>query len=56
MEIDSISLSLFVVFNNMLNKRGLQPELEVVNAERDISRLFHMTRLSRIYHFADQGA
>ena len=55
-EIDSISLSLFVVFNNMLCKRGPEPDLEIVGANRDITRLFHMTRLSRIYHFADQGA
>ncbi len=55
-EIDSISLSLFVVFNNMLKKRGLEPELEIVNAQRDIARLFHMTRLSRFYRFPGQGA
>ena len=55
-EIDSISLSIFVVFNNMLNKRGIEPELEIVGASPDISRLFHMTRLSRIYRIAEQGA
>lgn len=55
-EIDSISLSLFVVFNNMLEKRGVRARLEITGAGHDIVRLFHMTRLSRVYAIPEQGA
>ena len=51
-DIDSIGLSLFVVFANMVQNRVEGAQLEVVGANKDIANLFEMTRLSRIYKLA----
>ena len=47
--VDSVALSIFVVFANMVGKKEKDPVLEVVNASDDIRDMFHLTRLSRIY-------
>lgn len=53
-DIDSVSLSVFICFANML-KQGDQTGLEVVNANKDIVNLFKMTRLDSIYKIVECG-
>lgn len=48
-DIDSITLSIFVIFSNTLGKSGKDTELEVVGAARDIVNMFQLTRLDRSY-------
>ena len=48
-EIDSIGLSLFIVFANMVRRRSANAELEVVNVIPEVAKLFHMIRLTRIF-------
>ncbi len=48
-EIDSISLTLFVVFVKMLGKREGAPELEIVHCNDNIQKLFTLTRLDAHY-------
>lgn len=48
-DIDSVALSIFVIFANMVAKRDDEGVLEVINANEDIREMFHLTRLSRIY-------
>ncbi len=48
-EIDSLSLTLFVVFVKMLMKQGGRPDLEIVNSGGNLRKLFAMTRLDEHY-------
>jgi len=48
-DVDSIGLSLFVIFSNMAQQKSSDIQLEIVNANQDITNLFQMTRLNRIY-------
>jgi len=48
-DIDSIVLSLFVVFSNMINDRFSNSELEIINANPDVLNLFYMTYLNKVY-------
>ncbi len=48
-EIDSISLTLFVVLIKTLEQAGRKAVLEIVNADENIANLFRMTRLDRHY-------
>lgn len=50
-DMDSISLTVFVVFANMLAKRNIDSEITVVNGGENIKSLFDMTRLDRHYRF-----
>lgn len=50
-DIDSITLSIFVVFSNMLDKQEGDGELEVENANSDIEDVFTLTRLNNKYRF-----
>ena len=52
-DIDSIGLSLFIVFANMARRRFLDVELEIVNASKEIASLFHMIRLTRTYRVVE---
>jgi len=52
-DVDSIGLSLFVIFSNMARKQSKDIQLEIVNANQDIVNLFQMTRLNRIYQFVE---
>jgi len=52
-DVDSIGLSLFVIFSNMAKKKSSQIQLEIVNANQDIVNLFQMTRLNRIYEIIE---
>lgn len=54
-DIDSITLSIFVVFSNMLDKQEGGGLLEVVGANSDIEDVFNLTRLNNKYRFI-QGA
>ncbi|MBU1249135.1 MAG: ATP-binding protein [Proteobacteria bacterium] len=51
MDIDSITLSIFVVFSNMLEKKGEEYALEIVAANADIEDVFNLTRLNNKYSF-----
>jgi anti-anti-sigma factor len=48
-DIDSIGLSLFVIFSNLAQKKFSNIGFEIINANQDIINLFQMTRLNRIY-------
>ncbi len=48
-EIDSVSLTLFVVLVKMLMKKEMAPELEIVNSSENIQKLFNLTRLDGHY-------
>ena len=51
-DMDSIILSLFVIFSNMVRDNHQNSILEIVNANQDIVSLFQMTRLDRIYQIS----
>jgi anti-anti-sigma factor len=53
-DIDSVALSIFVIFANMVAKRDEDNLLEVVNASEDIREMFHLTRLSRVYSVIEE--
>lgn len=48
-EIDSVSLTLFVVLAKMLMKKGMTAELEILNCNDNIRKLFTLTRLDGHY-------
>lgn len=48
-DIDSVSLSVFICFANILNRQNNLARLEIANANKDIVNLFKMTRMDRIY-------
>ncbi|MBF0496749.1 MAG: ATP-binding protein [Deltaproteobacteria bacterium] len=48
-DIDSVSLSVFILFAKMLTKQKTPAELVIVNANRDLVNLFQMTRLNKAY-------
>jgi len=48
-DVDSIGLSLFVIFSNLAKKKSPNIGLEMINANQDINNLFQITRLNRIY-------
>jgi len=52
-DVDSIGLSLFVIFSNMAKNQFSNIALEIVNANQDIVNLFQMTRLNRIYEIIE---
>ncbi len=52
-EIDSIGLSLFIVFANMVRRQSQDAQLEIINTTKEITKLFHMIRLTRIYRIPD---
>lgn len=48
-DLDSISLSVFVVFSTMLSKGEADWDLEVTNANADLRNLFQLTRLDKSF-------
>lgn len=48
-EVDSVSLTLFVVFVKTLNQRGIGGELTIAHTSENIRKLFRMTRLDQYY-------
>lgn len=48
-EIDSVSLTLFVVFVKTLSQRGIDGELIIGHTSENIRKLFRMTRLDQYY-------
>jgi len=48
-DIDSRSLSIFIVFSKMLKKKDQSGTLEIINANNDLINLFKMTGLDSIY-------
>ncbi|KPA17954.1 Anti-sigma-factor antagonist [Candidatus Magnetomorum sp. HK-1] len=48
-DVDSIGLSLFVIFSNMAKKESDDVQLEIVRAKQEVIHLFQVTRLNRIY-------
>lgn len=48
-DIDSISLTLFVVFVKMLAKLEVDAQLEIINSNDNLLNLFSMTRLDQYY-------
>ena len=52
-DVDSIGLSLFVIFSNQAQQRFSDIKLEIINANQDIINLFQMTRLNRIYELSE---
>lgn len=52
-DIDSISLSVFITLVKLLLKKGVEPQLELINASQEIANLFRMTGLNRNYLIYD---
>lgn len=48
-DIDSVGLSILIIFSKMLDKKGSDKQLVIVNAVKPMIELFHMTRLDKIY-------
>jgi len=48
-DIDSVALSVMIIFSKMLSKKNGKTELEIVNAEKGLASLFRMTRMDRLY-------
>ncbi len=48
-DIDSVSLTLFVVFVKMIDKRNLAADLTIRNCNDNIENLFNMVRLDKYY-------
>lgn len=48
-DIDSIALSIFVIFSNMVSEKFPDEKPELLNAHEDIVNLFRMTRLDQKY-------
>lgn len=48
-DIDSISLSLLITFSKMLKDKFEDAELEIINANSDLTSLFTLTKLHKIY-------
>jgi len=55
-DIDSVSLSVFVVFIKMAAKKDLVLDTEIVNMDEDLVSLFKMTRLDRHYRICTSEA
>ncbi len=51
-DIDSVILSIFVIFSNMVSDRHPNAELKIINAGKDIINLFRMTHLDDSYHIS----
>ncbi len=49
-DIDSVSITRFIVLAKMLSKQGLEAELEIVNSNDNLANLFGMIRLDKHYH------
>ncbi len=52
-DIDSISLSIFIVFAKMVEKEESQAQLRIINASSDIVNMFQLTRLDRTYQVSN---
>ncbi len=48
-DIDSVALSVMIIFAKMLQKQGGKSRLEIVNPRQGIADLFHLTRMDRTY-------
>lgn len=48
-DIDSVSLSVLIMFARTLSAKESTGKLQVVNMNRDLQDLFHMTRMDQIY-------
>lgn len=53
-DIDSVSLSVLIIFARTLTSKEREGGLEVVNMNRDLQDLFHMTRMDQIYNIVQQ--
>ncbi|MCP4347497.1 MAG: STAS domain-containing protein [Desulfobacterales bacterium] len=54
-DIDSVALSVLIVFAKMLGKKNTKSELEIINAEKGLRDLFHMTRMNKIFKVRSGG-
>lgn len=48
-DIDSVSLSVLIIFARTLSSQEEKRQLEVVNMSRDLQELFHMTRMDQLF-------
>jgi len=48
-DIDSVGLSIFIIFAKMLDKQDAEKQLVIINAIKPMIELFNMTRLDKIY-------
>lgn len=51
-DMDSVILSIFVIFSDMVSERFPDAELKIINANKDIANLFRMTHLDDAYHIS----
>ncbi|MEZ4528134.1 MAG: ATP-binding protein [Desulfobacterales bacterium] len=57
-DVDSVGLSLLIIFSKMLDKKGGEKRLEILNPRKSLENLLRMTRIDRIYRVVseEQGA
>jgi len=48
-DIDSVGLSIFVIFSNMIREKYSNIDLEIINAGTDIKNLLRVTHLDEVY-------
>lgn len=51
-DIDSVALSIFVIFSNMTREKFPDTELEITNTSHDIANLIRMTNLNEVYRLS----
>ena len=49
-DIDSMGLSIFVIFSNMIKEKFSNAGLEIINASRDIKNLLKVTHIDEVYN------
>lgn len=54
-DIDSVALSVMIIFSKMLTKESGKSRLEIVNARNALTNLFHLTRMDRTYKLKTDG-
>ncbi|MDM8526389.1 ATP-binding protein [Desulfococcaceae bacterium HSG8] len=48
-DIDSVILSIFIIFSNMISEKFSDPELEFLHVSKDIANLFRLAHLDETY-------
>ncbi len=51
-DMDSVSLSVFIILSKMLSNDSNTPDLEIINVNSDLVNLFHMTGLDKTYRIS----
>ncbi len=53
-DVDSVGLSLLIIFSKMLDQKGEDRQLSIFNPRKSLVNLFRMTRIDRIYRIVSE--